>query len=66
MRDHGSSSAYSALHLGAASIKGTKLIWKSWALSKVMFFLWLAFLGWLWTAARRFRHGLQVDATCKF
>jgi len=57
-------SAYS-VHLGAASITGAKLIWMSWAPSKVRFFLWLAILGRLWTAERRFRHGLQADATCK-
>ena len=38
---------------------------KFWAPSKVKFFLWLALLGRLWTAERRFRHGLQDDATCK-
>jgi len=58
-------SAYKALQLGSSSLPGHKLIWKAWAPLKVKFFLWLAFLGRLWTAERRFRHGLQADATCR-
>lgn len=39
-------------------------IWKAAVPPRIKFFFWHAIHGRLWTAERRWRHGLQQDATC--
>jgi hypothetical protein len=39
-------------------------IWKTWALSKCKFFLWLAILDRCWTADRLARRGLEHSEKC--
>jgi hypothetical protein len=62
--DYSSSSAYRAFFLGRTTMLGAKDIWRASTPPKVKFFFWLALHGWLWTAERRMRHGLQQHADC--
>ena len=57
-------SAYASMFDGTAPLIGAKEIWKTSAPPKVRFFMWLLLHGRLWTAHRRWRHGLQPAATC--
>lgn len=58
------SSAYRAFFFGATELRGAKELWRSKALPRVKFFFWLAIHRRLWTAERRWRHGLQDDSAC--
>ncbi|XP_066334381.1 uncharacterized protein [Miscanthus floridulus] len=49
------------MFLGSSRPLGAKELW---APPKVKFFYWLVMHGRCWTAARRFRHGLQDSDTC--
>lgn len=57
-------SAYAMLHSGAATFRGHKLIWKTWAPLRIKIFLWLSFKRKHWTADRRACHGLDAADRC--
>ena len=57
-------SAYRAYFVGWTSMVGAKELWRAAVPPKVKFFFWIALHGRLWTAERRKRHGLQLDAAC--
>lgn len=57
-------SAYSMFFEGATTFPAAKPLWKAWAPLKVKFTMWLAMHERLWTAERRFRHGLQDSPVC--
>ena len=57
-------SCYHALFHGSTTPPSWKLLWRSWAPLNTKFFLWLASLDRCWTAERRARHGLTLDAAC--
>lgn len=52
------------MFLGSSTPLGARLIWKTAAPPRVRFFFWLVLHDRCWTAARRFRHGLQDSDTC--
>lgn len=53
------SSAYRAFFATSSSLLGAKELWQMRAPQKTKFFFWLALHQRLWTADRRWRHGLQ-------
>ena len=57
-------SCYRATFQGATGCHSWKLIWRSWAPSKVKFFHWLACQDRCWTAERLARRGLQHHPRC--
>jgi hypothetical protein len=63
---YSAASAYGAMFLGSSRPLGAKQIWKTSALPRVKFFLWLVMHDRCWTADRRYRHGLQDSNTCIF
>lgn len=61
---YSASSAYQSFFIGMSSMIGAKQLWKVKVPLKVKFFFWIALHGRLWTAERRWRHGLQQQGTC--
>jgi hypothetical protein len=61
---YSASSAYRSFFVGMSSMLGAKELWKTPTLPKVKLFFWLALHGHIWTAERRWRHGLQDSAEC--
>lgn len=59
---YSTASAYGAYFHGQTYMPGGKELWKVRAPLKCRFF-WLAMYRRCWTSERRFRHGLQTDAT---
>jgi hypothetical protein len=57
-------SAYRAYFVSWTRMAGAKELWRVAVPLKVKFFFWLALCGRLWTAERRKRHGLQMNASC--
>jgi hypothetical protein len=57
-------SAYRAFFHGTTGFAGTREVWRACCPPKVKFFFWLALRKRLWTAERRWRHGLQQHADC--
>lgn len=53
-----SASTYAMLWEGSIRFAPAKAIWKCWAPLSCRLFMWLATQYRLWTADRRFRHGL--------
>jgi hypothetical protein len=63
-QNYSAASAYGAMFLGSSTPIAAKEIWKTAAPPLVRFFFWLVMHGRCWTAARRFRHGLQSTDAC--
>ncbi|WVZ61528.1 hypothetical protein U9M48_011389 [Paspalum notatum var. saurae] len=61
---YSSATAYRACFLGATSLIGARVLWKTKVPSKIKFFAWLAIQDRCWTAERRRRHGLQEEDSC--
>lgn len=61
---YSASSAYKALFMGAARPLGAKELWKVSAPPRVKHSFWIAMHKRSWTAARRYRHGLQDSSAC--
>jgi hypothetical protein len=57
-------SAYEGLFLGSVTFGHYKRIWKSWALPKCRFFLWLVAHKRCWTADRLAKRGLNHPDKC--
>jgi len=57
-------SAYRAFFHGTTGLAGAREVWRVCCPPKVKFFFWLALRKRLWTAERRWRHGLQQHADC--
>jgi hypothetical protein len=57
-------SAYEGLFLGSVTFEHYKRIWKSWALPKCRFFLWLVAHKRCWTADRLAKRGLNHPEKC--
>jgi hypothetical protein len=57
-------SVYRAYFVGWTAMAGAKELWHAVVPPKVKFFFWMVLHGRLWTADRRKRHGLQLDAAC--
>jgi hypothetical protein len=57
-------SAYGGMFFGSSTPTGAQLLWKTAAPPHVRFFFWLVMHDRCWTAARRFRHGLQDSDVC--
>jgi hypothetical protein len=56
---YSTSLTYQALFTSQSSVLGAKELWKSRALNKCHFFMWLVLHGKCWTSNRLFKHGLQ-------
>lgn len=63
-RNFSSKSAYDRFFVGGITFEPYKRLWKSWALLKVKFFLWLAAWRRCWTADRLQRRGLPHPDRC--
>jgi hypothetical protein len=61
---YSSSSAYSALFLGSASISGARELWKVKAPNEFKLFVCLVALDRCWTSERLQRHGLRNRGPC--
>jgi hypothetical protein len=57
-------SAYRSFFIGMSTMIGAKQLWKVKVPPKVKLFFWITLHSRLWTAERRWRHGLQQHGTC--
>jgi len=57
-------SAYRCFFVGSVVFEPWKEIWKTWALPRCNFFVWLAILNRCWTADRLARRGLEHPECC--
>jgi hypothetical protein len=56
--------AYKGLFLGSCAFGHYKRVWKTWAPSKCLFFLWLVAHNRCWTADRLEKRGLNHPSSC--
>lgn len=63
---YSAASAYGAMFVRSSRTHSARQLWKTSAPPKVKFFFWLVLHGRCWTAARRWRHGIQDSDECIF